>query len=108
MKHLIVTRVKSADPHVTLYSSLCITKGMQTNLKNKEMGSVSGKIDSPMLLLSCFLFFWPNSHLVHGYPPSLLILPGLLRLDRGASVPPLLRENGKTPAAYVGGDWYSM
>ena len=26
----------------------------------------------------------------------------------GASVPPLLRENGKTPEAYVGGDWYSM
>ena len=26
--------------------------------------------------------FWPNSHLVHGYPPSLLILPGLLRSDR--------------------------
>ena len=27
--------------------------------------------------------FWLNSHLVHGYPPSLLILPGLLRLDQG-------------------------
>ena len=52
--------------------------------------------------------FWPNSHLVHGYPPSLLILPGLLRSDQGASVPSLLRENGKKPAAYVGGDWYSM
>ena len=48
MKHLIVTRVRSADPHVTLYSSLCITKGMQTNLKNKEIGSVSRKTDTPM------------------------------------------------------------
>ena len=27
--------------------------------------------------------FWLNSHLVHGYSPSLLTLPGLLRLDRG-------------------------
>ena len=25
-----------------------------------------------------------------------------------ASMPPLLRENRKTPVAYVGGDWYSM
>ena len=25
-----------------------------------------------------------------------------------ASVPPLLWENGKTPVAYLGGDWYSM
>ena len=57
MKHLIVTRVRSADPHVTLYSSLCITKGMQTNLKNKEIGSVSGKTASPMSLLSCSPFF---------------------------------------------------
>ena len=29
------------------------------------------------------LFFWPNSHLVRGYSPSLLILPGLLRSDGG-------------------------
>ena len=27
--------------------------------------------------------FWPKSHLVHEYPPSLLILPGILRSDRG-------------------------
>ena len=26
----------------------------------------------------------------------------------GTSLPPLLQEDGKTPAAYVGGDWYSM
>ena len=48
MKHLIVARVRTADPRMTLYSSLCITKGIYTNLKNKEMGSVSGKTDSPM------------------------------------------------------------
>ena len=28
-------------------------------------------------------YFLANFHLVHGYPPSLLILPGLLRLDQG-------------------------
>ena len=32
---------------------------------------------------SLLLFFWPNSHLVRGYSPSLLILPGLLRSDPG-------------------------
>ena len=48
MKHLILTRVRSADPHVTLYSSLCITKSIYANLKNKEIISVSGKTDSPV------------------------------------------------------------
>ena len=51
--------------------------------QNKEIRSVSRKTDSPMSLLSCSPFFWLNSHLVHGYPPSLLILPGLLRSDPG-------------------------
>ena len=36
-------------------------------------------------------------------PPCLLIMPGLLRSDRGASVSPLLQENGRTPAAYISG-----
>ena len=39
MKHLILTRVRSADPCVALYSSVCITK---------EIRSVSGKTDSPV------------------------------------------------------------
>ena len=47
------------------------------------MGLVSGKTDSPVSFLSCSPFFWLNSHLVRGYSPSLLILPGLLRSDRG-------------------------
>ena len=51
--------------------------------ENKENRSVSGKTDSPVLFLSCSPFFWLNSHLEHGYSPSLLILPGLLRSDRG-------------------------
>ena len=28
VKHLILIKVRTADPHVTLYSSLCITKGI--------------------------------------------------------------------------------
>ena len=31
--------------------------------KNKEIGSVSGKTDSPMSFLSCSLFLWLNPHL---------------------------------------------
>ena len=51
--------------------------------ENKENGSVSGKTDSPVSFLSCSLFFWLNSHLECGYSSNLLILPGLLRSDRG-------------------------
>ena len=36
------------------------------------------------LIPPCHSFpFWLNSHLERGYSPSLLILPGLLRSDRG-------------------------
>ena len=35
-------------------------------------------------------FSWLNSHLVHGYPPCLLILPGLLRSDLGGGAQCLL------------------
>ena len=55
---------------------------------------------SPHVVLS--LTFWLNSHLEHGGSSSLLIMPGLLRSDGEALVSPLLRENGRTPAAYVG------
>ena len=51
--------------------------------ENKENRSVSGKSDSPVSFLSCSPFFWLNSYLERGYSPSLLILPGFLRLDRG-------------------------
>ena len=51
--------------------------------ENKENGSVSGKTDSPVSFLSCSPFFWLNPHLECGYSPSLLILPGRLRSDRG-------------------------
>ena len=36
-----------------------------------------------LIFLCCFFSFWLNIHLVRGYSPSLLILPGLLRSDRG-------------------------
>ena len=36
VKHLILIRVRTADPRVTLYSSLCIIKGIYANLKIKK------------------------------------------------------------------------
>ena len=51
--------------------------------KIKKIGSVSAKTDSPVSFLSCSPLSWLNSHLRCGYSPSLLILPGLLRLDWG-------------------------
>ena len=69
-------------PHDSVFIPMC-NKRYISKPKNKEMGSVSGKTDFPMSLLSSSPFFWLNSHLVHGYPSSLLILPGLLRSDRG-------------------------
>ena len=48
MKHLILTRVRSADPCVALYSSVCITK---------EIRSVSGKTDSPVSFSSLLAEF---------------------------------------------------
>ena len=52
-------------------------------MKNKEIGSVSGKTDPPVSFLSCSPFSWLNSHLVQGYALSLLTLLGLLRSDWG-------------------------
>ena len=79
MKHLILTRVRSADPRVTLYSSLCITKVYKQTWKANRISF--WKDWFPHVILSFPL--WLNSHLERGYSPSLLILPGLLRSDRG-------------------------
>ena len=69
-------------------------------MENKELGSVSRNTGLPMSL-SLTLVESPSGA---RNPPCLLIMPGLLRSDRGgASVSPLLRENGSTPAAYVSG-----
>ena len=51
MKHLILIKVRTADPHVTLkfpFVSMC-NKRYINKPKNKEIRSVSGKTDSPML-----------------------------------------------------------
>ena len=72
------------------------------------MGSVSGKTDSPVSFLSCSPRSWLNFHLRCGYSPSLLILPGLLRLDEGGLSASSPLGEWKDTVAYVGGDWYSM
>ena len=76
MKHLILIKVRTAHPHVTLkfpFASMC-NKRYISKPENKENGSVSGKTDSPV---SFFLFFWLNSHLECGGSPCLLTCPGL-------------------------------
>ena len=78
MKHLILTRVRSADPHVTLYSSLCITKVYKQTWKQRKTDQFLERLIPPCLSFP----FWLNSHLECGYSPSLLILPGLLRSDQ--------------------------
>ena len=58
MKHLILIKVRTADPHVTLkfpFVSMC-NKRYINKPKNKGIRSVSGKTDSPMLFLSCSVF----------------------------------------------------
>ena len=58
------------------------------------------KFGLPMLFfLSLSGWIFP---LRRGSSSSLLILPGLLRSDGEALVSPLLRENGRTPEAFVG------
>ena len=50
MKHLILIKVRTADPHVTLkfqFVSMC-NKRYISKPENKENGSVSGKTDSPV------------------------------------------------------------
>ena len=65
-------------PHVTLYSSLCVTKIYKQTWKLRKRISF-WKDWFPCIVLSCSPFFWLNSHLERGCSPSLLILPWLLR-----------------------------
>ena len=56
MKHLILIKVRTADPHVTLkfpFVAMC-NKRYISKPENKEIGSVSGKTDS---CVSFFLVF---------------------------------------------------
>ena len=47
MKHLILIKVRTADPHVTLFIPMC-NKRYISKPENKEKGSVSGKTNSPV------------------------------------------------------------
>ena len=63
MKHLILIKVRSADPHVTLKFPFVSTfnKRYISKPENKEIGSVSGKTDSPVsFLFSVFLAQFPS------------------------------------------------
>ena len=77
MKHLILIKVRTADPAWLLYYTSVYKSGPW---KIKSWIS-SWKDWSPHVVLS--LTFWLNSHLEHGGSSSLLIMPGLLRSDRG-------------------------
>ena len=57
VKHLILIKVRTADPppRDSLFIPMC-NKRYISKPKNKEIGSASGKTDSPMLLFSCLLF----------------------------------------------------
>ena len=77
MKHLILIKVRTADPTWLLYY-ISVYKNGPWKIKN---GISSSKDWSPHVILS--FTFWLNSHLESGGPPSLLIMPELLRSDRG-------------------------
>ena len=77
MKHLTLIKVRTADPVWLLYN-ISVYKSGPWKIKN---GISSSKDWSPHVVLS--LTFWLNSHLERGGSSSLLIMPGLLRSDRG-------------------------
>ena len=97
MKHLILIKVRTADPMWLLYY-ISVYKSRPWKIKK---GTSSWKDWSPHVVLS--LSFWLNSHLECGVWSRLLIMPGLLRSDRGGLGVSLLQENGRTPAAYISG-----
>ena len=74
MKHLILIKVRTADPRVTLkfpFVSMC-NKRYISKPENKENGSVSGKTDSPMsfFLFSIFLAEFPSGAWVLAKPAN--------------------------------------
>ena len=74
MKHLILTKVRTADPHVTLkfpFVFMC-NKRYISKPENKN-GSVSGKTDSPLsffLVLRFFLAEFPSGAWVLAKPAN--------------------------------------
>ena len=75
MKHMILIKVRTADPHVTLkfpFVSMCNKKYI-SKPENKENGSVSGKTDSPLsffLVLHFFLAEFPSGAWVLAKPAN--------------------------------------
>ena len=74
MKHLILIKVRTADPRMTLkfpFVSMC-NKRYISKPENKENGSVSGKTDSPMsfFLFSIFLAEFPSGAWVLAKPAN--------------------------------------
>ena len=67
MKHLILIKVRTADPHVTLkfpFVSMC-NKRYISKPENKETRPVPGKTGFPHVVPS--FPFWLNPHLERGY-----------------------------------------
>ena len=62
VKHLILIKVRTADPCVTLYSSLCVTKGIQANPKIKKWDQFPERLIPPCrsFLLPVFLAEFPS------------------------------------------------
>ena len=77
IKHLTLIKVRTADPAWLLFN-ISVYKNKPWKIKN---GISSSKDWSSHVILS--LNLWLSFHLESGGPPSLLILPGLLRSDRG-------------------------
>ena len=97
MKHLTLIKIRTADPMWLLYN---ISVYKNRPWKNKKWDQFLEILVSSCHSLSQTLAEFPSA--VRS-PPSLLILPGLLDPTGEASVSPLLRENGRMPAAYVSG-----
>ena len=77
MKHLTLIKVRTADPAWLLYN---ISVYKNRPWKNKKWDQFLERLVS---LCHSFSHFWLNSHLERGGSSSLLIMPGLLRSDRG-------------------------
>ena len=62
MKHLILIKVRTADPRMTLYSSLCVTKCIQANPKIKRSDQFLERLILPCrsFLLPVFLAEFPS------------------------------------------------
>ena len=62
VKHLILIKVRTADPRITLYSSLYVTKGIQANPKIKKSDQFPERLIPPCrsFLLPVFLAEFPS------------------------------------------------